>query len=62
MYPYDIFPGLDLYSLLMVVGVVICLLFIRLQSDRRGLPARLQNLMLAGTVTAIVVGYGAAVL
>ena len=62
MYPYDIFPGLDLYSLLMVVGVIICLLFIRLQSDRRGLPARLQNLMLAGTVAAIVVGYGAAVL
>ena len=62
MYPYDIFPELDLYSLLMVVGVVICLLFIRLQSDRRGLPARLQNLMLAGTVAAIVVGYGAAVL
>ncbi len=62
MYPYDIFLGMDLYSLLMVAGVIVCMLFIRLQGDRRGLPGRLQNLVLICTVTAVVLGYGAAVL
>lgn len=62
MYPYEIFLGMDLYSILFSVGVIICMLFIRLQSDWRGLRAKLQNLFLFNTIAAVVLGYGAAVL
>lgn len=62
MYPYEIFLGMDLYSILMAVGVIVCMVFIRLQSDWRGLRARLQNLYLFNSVAAVVLGYGGAVL
>ncbi len=62
MYPYKLFWGLDLYSLLIMVGVVICMIFIRLQADWRGFRASLQNLLLINTIAAVVLGYGAAVL
>ena len=62
MYPYEIFLGMDLYSILIAVGVVFCMAFIRLQSDWRGLRARLQNLFLFNTIAAVVLGYGCAVL
>lgn len=62
MYPYEIFLGMDLYSILIAVGVIFCMVFIRLQSDWRGLRAKLQNLFLINTIAAVVLGYGAAVL
>ncbi len=62
MYPYKLFAGLDLYTILMVLGVVTCMLFIRLMGDKRGLCASLQNLILVDTVVAVVAGYGSAVL
>ena len=62
MYPYEILFGLDLYILLISVGVIACMLFIRLQADWRGLKAGLQNLVLLNTVAAVVLGYGFAVL
>ena len=62
MYPYDIFPGMDLYSILISVGVIICMVFIRLQADWKGLHAKLQNLVLFNTIAAVVLGYGFAVL
>ena len=62
MYPYEIFLGMDLYSILISVGVVLCMLFIRLQADWRGLRAKLQNLYLLNTIAAVVLGYGSAVL
>lgn len=62
MYPYELFFGLDLYSILMTVGVIVCMIFIRLMADRRGFRARFQNLLLFFTVSAVVLGYGAAVL
>ena len=62
MYPYKLFAGLDLYSLLMVAGIVACMLLIRLQGDMRGLRASLQNLLIINTVVAVVTGYGFAVL
>ncbi len=62
MYPNEIFAGMDLYSLLIVVGVVACMLFIRLQGDWRHMRAKLQNLLLMTTVGAVVLGYGFAVL
>jgi phosphatidylglycerol:prolipoprotein diacylglycerol transferase len=62
MYPYEIIFGMDLYSILLAVGVIACMGFIRLQSDWRGLRAKLQNLFLLNTVAAVVLGYGGAVL
>lgn len=62
MYPYEIIFGMDLYAILISVGVIICMVFIRLQADWRGLRARLQNLLLINTIAAVVLGYGAAVL
>ena len=62
MYPYEIFLGMDLYSILIAVGVIACMAFIRLQSDWRGLRAKLQNLFLFNTIAAVVLGYGCAVL
>lgn len=62
MYPYDIIFGMDLYSLLLAAGVIVCMLLIRLQSDWRGLRARLQNLVLLGTVAAVITGFGFAIL
>ena len=62
MYPYEIIFGMDLYSLLIAVGVVICMVFIRLQADWRGMKAKLQNLILFNAVGAVVLGYGFAVL
>ena len=54
--------GMDLYSILIAVGVIVCMVFIRLQADWRGLRARLQNLYLINTIAAVVLGYGCAVL
>ncbi len=62
MYPYEIFLGMDLYSIFIAVGVIFCMVFIRLQSDWRGLRARLQNLFLFNTIGAVVLGYCFAVL
>ena len=62
MYPYEIIFGMDLYSILISVGVIVCMLFIRLQADWRGLKAKLQNLILFNTIAAVVLGYGSAVL
>ena len=62
MYPYEIFLGMDLYTILFAVGVVLCMVFIRLQADWRGLRAGLQNLFLFNTIAAVVLGYGCAVL
>lgn len=62
MYPYELFLGMDLYSLLMVAGVVLCMMFIRLQGDWRGFSAKFQNLILLNVIPAVVLGYGSAVL
>ena len=62
MFPYKVFLGMDLYTLLMAAGVVAAMLFIRLQGDKRGLRSTLQNLLIVDTVLAVVAGYGSAVL
>lgn len=62
MYPYELFWGIDLYSLSITAGVVVCLLLLRLQGDMRGLRAKLQNDILSLVPISVVLGYGAAVL
>lgn len=62
MYPYEIIFGMDLYSILLTVGVIVCMLLIRLQADWRGMKAKLQNLVLIGAAAAVVTGFGFAIL
>ncbi len=62
MYPHKIFLGLDLYSIFMLVGVIACMVCIRVLSDRRKMRAAWQNLVLFNAVLAVILGYGSAVL
>lgn len=62
MYREKIFLGLDLYSIFMLVGVIACMVCIRVLSDHRKLKASWQNLVLFNAVLAVILGYGSAVL
>lgn len=62
MYPYELFLGLDLYSILITVGVVAGMLLIRVQGDLRGLNAKLQNALLLLTPIVVLFGFVTAVL
>ena len=56
MYPYKLFWGLDLYTILITVGVVVCLLLLRLQGDWRNLRAKYQNFLLTLAPVAVILG------
>lgn len=62
MYNKKIFLDMDLYSIFMLVGVLACLIFIRVLSDKRKMRAAWQNLVLFNAVFAVLLGYGGAVL
>ncbi len=62
MYQKPIFLGMDLYTILLLVGVIACMAVIRLLSDHRKMRARWFNLVLFGALIAVVLGYGAAAL
>lgn len=62
MYNKRIFLDMDLYSIFMLIGVLSCLIFIRVLSDRRRMRAAWQNLVLFNAIFAVVLGYGGAVL
>lgn len=62
MYPYELFLGLDLYSVLMTVGVVVGIYLVRLQGDFRHLQAKLINFLLLLVPVVVVIGYLCAVL
>lgn len=62
MYPYDIFLGLDLYSIFLCVGVFVCILTFSKLADALSLSARLQKFCYICAMLAIPLGYGSAVL
>lgn len=62
MYPDKLFLDMDLYSILLLVGVLACMVLIRVLADQRKLRAAWQNLTLFNAVIAVVLGYGGAVL
>ena len=53
--------GMDLYSILITVGVIAAMAILRILSDKRGFSARWQNFALFLTVAAVILGYGASV-
>ncbi len=62
MYPYELFWGLDLYSLLLLTGVVSSFIIFRICADRRDFSAKLQNLILFDGFVSVVAGYFGTVL
>jgi len=50
LYPYDIFPGIDLYTLLLCAAILAAIVTFRLCADRAGLSAGLQNLCYGGLI------------
>jgi len=62
MYNKRLFGDIDLYSILMLIGVLACLVFVRLLADRRKMRAKWINLALFNAVFAVLLGYGGAVL
>lgn len=62
MYPNEIFLGLDLYSILLCVGIFVCILMYGWLADRLYLSAKLQKFCFVCALFAIPLGYGSAVL
>ena len=62
MYPYEVFLGMDMYEILLVLGFFAALVYFRIWADRMHLSAKLQNLCIFGAMFAMIGGYGAAVL
>ncbi len=62
MYPYELFLGLGLYEIFMVLGFFLALLYFRFLADRIGLGAKLQNLVIVCALAALFGGYGCSVL
>ena len=62
MYPNEIFLGMGLYEIMLAVGFFGALLYFRVFADRARFGAKLQNLVLLCAVSALISGYGFAVL
>jgi phosphatidylglycerol:prolipoprotein diacylglycerol transferase len=62
MYPYELFLGFDMYSLLIAVGVIGCFVMIRLMCDKLKFEAKFQNFVIITTLLTVFGGYGTAVL
>ena len=43
MYPYDVFLGMDMYEILLVLGFLSALIYFRFWADRIRFGAKLQN-------------------
>lgn len=62
MFPDVYFLGLDLYTWCLLLGIVGALVVVRVYSDLRHIPVKLQNLVLVTGAVAVLAGYGSAVL
>lgn len=62
MHPEELFWGIDLYSILIALGILGALVVTRVCADRVHMPAKMLNLCLIDAVASVLVGYGSAVL
>ena len=62
MYPRAIIFGIDLYTILLCVGIIAALLTFRIFSDRNKTYWKLQNFTIITAVVSITAGYGSAAL
>ena len=61
MYPYDIFPGVDMYTICLCLAILAALIVFRVMADEMKMRAKLQNLCLYIAIAAIFLGYFSAV-
>ncbi len=57
MYPNELFFGVTLYEVFIVLGLLAAMLLYRRYSERAGLSAALHNLVIMSAVLAAVIGY-----
>ena len=62
MFPHARILGLDLYTIALCLGIVVCFLTFSALADRRRIPVRVQKLAIISGIFGIALGYGAAVL
>lgn len=62
MYPNEIFLGMGLYEICILVGIIGCFATLRILGDKKKFSAKLQNTILFCAFAAIVLGYLFAVL
>lgn len=62
MYPNEIFLGLGLYEIFLVLGFLGAVICFRVFADRNHFSASMQNLCIVCALAALVGGYGSAVL
>ena len=61
MYPYDLLPGIDLYTIALALAIVSALVIFRIFADKAMLCAKLQNLCIINASVSIIFGYLSAV-
>ena len=61
MYPDEIFLGLDLYSILIIVGCILAIAYLRIFSGKVGLSNNVYNVTLFSGAAAIIGGYALSV-
>ena len=62
MYPYEIFPGVDMYLIMICLAAMGAIFVFRFFADKLKVRAKLQNLCMINAVVSIMVGYYSAVL
>ena len=62
MFPNATFLTIDLYTWMIILGVVVAVVVFRLLADKRKVSAKVFNFALAVGVCCVAVGYGSAVL
>ena len=62
MYPHSLFLGLTLYDIFILVGVVAAFLLADRMTVKRGFSVSLQRIVIICALSAVIVGYGSAVL
>ena len=61
MFPHTRILGLDLYTIAICLGIVVCFAVFSALADRRKVPVRVQKLAVISGIFAIILGYGSAV-
>lgn len=62
LYPYELFWGLDIYTLLIAFGFIAALILFRVLTDRARMRAKVQNICIISALMSFVGGYFFAVL
>lgn len=61
MYPYDILPGINLYTICLCLAAISAIVIYRIIADKLKIGAKLQNLCIFTAFGSIVAGYFAAI-